>query len=269
MDAHASMRDRLRSTACGALLLFFSVAPALAAGPAADMAPGGATAGAFVATQGLARYALGDAALAKIRGGFTVPGGVTFSFGFQQTTSINGTVVQSILVPVLSQIARGVPLPVYVVGGAVNIGAGGEPSASVQADLSQRGAGSSVPRSVSLTTTSGAIQNSLTQQGSVAPPVQTSAGLSRTGTQYSLTSSDPSITVSTKTPGPGGSVGASIQTTLGPGGIYSSVANRLDNQAIQQATTMNINVSGLAESVAAAEAASSVLRATAQGFNLP
>lgn len=268
MDASAPMRGWLRSTAGGALLLFFSAAPVLAADPVAS-APPHVHAGHALAVQGLARYALGDAALAKIRGGFSVPGGIAFSFGFQQTTSINGTVVQNILVPVLSEVARGVPLPVYVIGGAVSIGAAGEPGASVQAGSSQRGAGSSAPASVSLTTASGTVRNGLTQRGSVAPPVQTSAELSRTGTPYSLTSSDPSITVSTTTPGPGGSVGTSIQTTLGSGGIYSSVANRLDNQVIQQATTMNINVSGLAESVAAAQATNSVLRATAQGFNLP
>ena len=77
-------------------------------------APGARAAAAFIAGAGLKQYAMSNDQLGNVRGGFYT-NGVQLSFGFQQLTSVNGTVVQSILVPVTS-ITNGVTIPVYVTG---------------------------------------------------------------------------------------------------------------------------------------------------------
>ncbi|MGH7050573.1 MAG: hypothetical protein ACREFS_08245 [Acetobacteraceae bacterium] len=240
MHPEAKIRPLRRSAPWVVIGLLFSTVPALAQGP--KSAAHGAEA--FVAAAGLGRYALGDAALAKARGGFATAGGISFSFGFQQTTSINGIVVQSILVPQLSGLASGIP--VFVIGGKLSIG----PAASAPAQGGTLGG-------VMVASGVGGTENST---------AQVNDGPAR---EYTLSRADPGITVATVASGPDGNPAALIRTTLGANGVFSTIDNSLSNQVIQQATTMNINVGGLALSVAAARAADDVLRAVTEGFTLP
>lgn len=253
MHPEAKPRPLRRSAPWAAILLLFSTAPVLAQGAkgAADRAD------AFVAAVGLGRYALGDAALAKARGGFATAGGISFNFGFQQTTSINGTVVQSILVPQLSGVGSGIP--VFVIGGPLSI----EPAIALPAQGSTSGGTSgggppaAPPARVTVASGDGGTENSA---------AQANGGAAR---EYTLSRSDPGITVATVVSGPDGNPATSIRTTLGANGVFSTIDNSVSNQVIQQATTMNITIGGLASSVAAARATEDVLRAATQGFTLP
>ncbi len=259
MHPEARIRPLRRSVPWVAIWLLFATVPALAQGP--KSAAHGAEA--FVAAAGLGRYALGDAALAKARGGFATAGGISFNFGFQQITSINGTVVQSILVPQLSAVASGIP--VFVIGGKLSIGPAATPPAQgtttgettgETTGATVRGGPSPPPASVTVVSGAGGTENT-------TAPV--SDGAAR---EYTLSRSDPGITVATVASGPDGNLAAVIRTTLGATGVFSIIDNSLSNQVIQQATTMNINVGGLAESVAAARAADDVLRAVIEGFTV-
>jgi hypothetical protein len=179
----------------------------------AVVSPGGAGTGAdFVATAGLKRYAMSNRQLNTVRGGFNLPGGVSMSFGFQQQTSVNGTVVQSILVPV-TQIANGIKIPVYVTG-----------------------------------------QTSWTS--SFTPSQQPNMWLQGSGK---------TITVSS-TANSGQTV---INTTLGAG-IVNSIANTVNGpMTINQTTTMDINLSGLAQSIAAEQAVNSVFNSVTRSIRAP
>ncbi|HEY1855746.1 hypothetical protein [Acidocella sp.] len=68
----------------------------------------------LLASAGFAQYSLTDAQLGKIRGGFSLPNGISFSFGFQQETSVNGAVIQSVIVPDTALTANLTQIPVYV-----------------------------------------------------------------------------------------------------------------------------------------------------------
>ena len=85
-------------------------APAVAA-----PGPGAQAAAAFIAGAGLKQYAMTNDQLGNVRGGFYNTNGVRLSFGFQQLTSVNGKLVQSILVP-NTDITNGVRIPIYVTG---------------------------------------------------------------------------------------------------------------------------------------------------------
>jgi hypothetical protein len=65
-------------------------APALAAQPESQM---------VVSTLGLSGHQIPNSELRDIRGGFDVSPSLSFSFAYQQITSVDGVVVQSILVP--------------------------------------------------------------------------------------------------------------------------------------------------------------------------
>jgi len=160
-------------------------------------APGAGAAAAFIAGAGLKQYAMTNDQLGNVRGGFYT-NGVALSFGFQQLTTVNGQVVQSILVPTTT-ITNGVTLPVYVTG-------------------------------------------------------QTSWKTTATDTPTTTT---PEVTVTTTA----NNGQTAIQTVLSGGSVVSSISNTANNQLITQATTENINLGGLAASVAAAQAINNVLNA--------
>ena len=184
-------------------------------------APGAQAAAAFIAGAGLKQYAMTNDQLGNVRGGFYT-NGVQLSFGFQQLTSVNGKVVQSILVP-NTDITSGAPITAYVMGG-----------------------------SVSLTTTPNVHGTYGTSSASVSGYVYSPSYYTKGS---SVTSSN--IVVST-----GANNGATaIQTVLSGGAIVSSISNTANNQVIDQATTENINLSGLSASVAAAQAINNVLNA--------
>jgi hypothetical protein len=90
-------------------LLVVAAWPGGASGQSVAADPAG-----LLAPAGLAPYSLTDAQLGKIRGGFSLPNGISFSFGFQQETSVNGAVIQSVIVPDTALTANLTQIPVYV-----------------------------------------------------------------------------------------------------------------------------------------------------------
>lgn len=217
----------------------------------------------------LGRYALSDGQLARVRGGFALPNGITFSFGFQQITKLGETVVQSILVPQLSN--PGNQIPVFVVGGAVTLK--GNASVAVPS-----GAASGQNIAVSVNWTSGSGQGTTAGSLVVAGSKMTNSAPSNTGvspgggspsgTEYLVPASTGAITVSTTVAGTNGQGAASIQTTLGSNGVLSGISNTLNNEVITQTTEMDISLNGLAASVAAARAVQSILNSATNGFGI-
>ncbi|MGH7122511.1 MAG: hypothetical protein ACREFP_26570 [Acetobacteraceae bacterium] len=269
----------------GALLVPVVLASFGVPGLADGAANGGSTAGRGTPgalpprlAAGLAQYALSDSQLARVRGGFSLPNGISFSFGFQQITKLGQMLVQSILVPEISD--PGSHIPVYVVGGTVALRGGGSigvqgggTSAGVSAGAgSERAAFVSINGSrVSGPGTRGdnavAVSDPTTNPGSgnTASP---GGGGSPPGTEYSVPVSTAAITVSTTIGGTNGHGATSIQTTLGSNGVLSGISNSQSNEVITQVTQMSISVSGLAQSVAAAQAAESVSQSATQRLGM-
>jgi hypothetical protein len=127
-----------------------------AAVPGAACAQAGADPAGRLAPAGLARYSLTDAQLGKIRGGFSLPSGMSFSFGFQQETSVNGAMIQSIIVPDTVLTANLTTIPVYVDGTSLPGGLSSSVPVTVTA-MTDAGA-----TSVQTTLSSGGVVNSIT-----------------------------------------------------------------------------------------------------------
>lgn len=283
----------MRRSFIGVAAVFFLLAsftvPGVAGGAAADgssvgLKPPGTLAPGLA---GLAQYALNDSQLARVRGGFLLPNGVSFSFGFQQITKLGQTVVQSILVPQISDPV--IHIPVYVVGGTVTFGgqtstgapegrsaprvaAGGTSAGASAGTASQQAVsvsvnGSSVP---SQPTTSGdaAVASSPTPNSGSATAAASSGGGPSAGTEYSVPASTKAITVSTTVGGTNGQGTTSIQTTLGSNGILNGISNSQSNEVITQMTQMNISLNGLAQAVAAAQAAEGVLASATRSLGM-
>ncbi|HUC17129.1 MAG TPA: hypothetical protein VMA37_05525 [Acetobacteraceae bacterium] len=200
---------------------------------------------------GLKQYAMTDHQLGKVRGGFFLPSGVGLSFGFQQLTSVNGTVVQGILVPLTKITSNGGTIPIYVTGPAVNISSNASSTSqgATGGSLSSGGGIFSSNANVSLHQTNGTYTN----YNGTSYQYQYSGGtmtFTPTGTQSSGTP----ITVSSTT----NNGQTAVQTVLSGNGLFNSIANTANNQVITQATAININVTGLAESVAAQQEVSSL-----------
>jgi len=285
MSAETTAPGGFRVALAVAILLAGIAVPALAA-PGLNRTPPSASGTALVSAAGLARYALSDAQLSRIRGGFALPNGINLNFGFQQITTINGTIVQGILVPELSHLEG--RIPIYVIGGSVRIDAGDAIPDSVLTGLSAQGV--KVSRG-SARTTSDAFNSAVSAQATTVSYSQ-STGVTKSGgsglttnvanTQSTATAANPSaagkeysvptssaVTVSTGVTDPAGNLAAAIQTTLGPNGVFSSINNTLSNELIQQATQTNISVSGLAASVSAAQALSRVVNSVTQAVKIP
>ena len=157
MYAQTLSRHRAPGLVASVWLLVVAAWPGGASGQSVAADPAG-----LLAPAGLAPYSLTDAQLGKIRGGFSLPNGISFSFGFQQETSVNGAVIQSVIVPDTALTANLTQIPVYVdqtkalslpVGGAstvpvtvttmTNAGA-----TSIQTTLSNGGIANSISNSV-------------------------------------------------------------------------------------------------------------------------
>lgn len=264
MPSDSKMPGRLAKILTAVLLLGGAAIPLLAPGRAeAGTPPGIASGGANASLlPGLRQYALNDSELSTVRGGFALPNGINFSFGFSQITKLNGILVQSILVPQISNLAN--PVPVFVVGDTVTVAPGNGPA--------QRPAGT--PSG----TPTGTVGNS---PANLAVAVITAPGPAQAGnntggntggnkgTEFQVPVASSAITVSTAVPGPSGQGETAIQTTLGPGGVLSGISNTLSNEVITQATEMRIGLSGLADAVAAAQSMQRIINAATQRFGAP
>ncbi|MGH7119808.1 MAG: hypothetical protein ACREFP_12600 [Acetobacteraceae bacterium] len=265
------MRKSLLCVAGALSMLAGFTVPGFAEGVAnGELAAGLGTAGTLPPTlAGLGRYVLSDGQLARVRGGFALPNGITFSFGFQQITKLGETVVQSILVPEISNLGNGIP--VYVVGGVVTLGGGASVRVPIGAASGQNVAvsvnGSSGP-SQGTTGGSSVIVGSPTTNSDPSDPSGSSGDGSPSGTKYLVPASTGTIIVSTTVAGTNGQGATSIQTTLGSNGVLSGISNTLSNQVITQTTEMDISLGGLAASVAAERAAQSILNSATQGFGI-
>jgi hypothetical protein len=268
-----SARETVRSTTLCAMAAAFWLAgaasPALAAGTpvattfdsservaipevtVAARAPQAGRGAGFIDSASLKQYAMSDHQLGNVRGGFFLPQGVGLNFGFQQLTSVNGTVVQGILVPTTAVTSSETPFPVYVTGPAVslsNIEATKGASATGGSSLTPSDSASCCSRgtSVSFNVTNGKVSSTLAPSGN--PTV-------------TLQGSSPALTISSDANGGQ----TAIQTVLGGNGLFSSISNSANNQVIQQATTLNLNVTGLNSFVLSSAQMNSLLQHVTQG----
>jgi hypothetical protein len=259
MSRPAHMQNRVLGAVTTAVLLAGTTMPALAAGGAAPgpfdsnfgsmlevtvraapIAPQPASAAepASLAGVELKPYALNNVQLGEIRGGFSLPGGVTLSFGFQQLSSLNGTLIQSILVPLTKITNTTTSLPVIVTGQTVSI-----PSTTTTSTVPGGSSGSPI------TSNPGFHQLSV--------PVGGTTG----------TAQNTPIAVSSTVASPTGGA-TSFTTLLSSSGVSSLIGNTASNQLIQETATMNITVSGLAQAVASQAAASSLLGTLTRGAGI-
>ncbi len=281
MSLQETMRSSALSAMVAALLMAGSALPACAAqasaaspfdpsgitaipeitveAPSVSPQPGFGTEAGLIDSTGLRQYAMTDHQLGKVRGGFFLPSGVGLSFGFQQLTSVNGTVVQGILVPLTKITGNGGSIPIYVTGQSVNIASSTSPGANGGSSFTGGGTFSS-NANVSLHQTNGTYTN----YNGTPYQYQYSGGtmtFTPTGTQ----TSGPPITVSSTTNGGQ----TAIQTVLSGNGLFNSIANTANNQVITQATAININVTGLAQSIAEQQAVNSIANTITRAIRVP
>jgi hypothetical protein len=177
--------------------------------------------------------ALNDTQLGNIRGGFDMSPNLSVDFGFQQTTSVNNHQVSQILVPDMT------------IGpwhnGAVN--QTGSPSnpiyTVVPGPTAQNSTPSGQPIVPAVVTNNGGVgmssKPSLTPTSVVMPSVAIGGGsgggfVSNVQSQVSV-AQDQGIT--------------NIMTQLGGGGLTSIIQSSANNALVQQATTINLSISGL------------------------
>lgn len=277
MDRCETGRHRMPGTALAAFLLASVAFPILASGqPVMAGAASGGVGAAIVARAGLQPYALSDAQLGTIRGGMSLPGGINLTFGFQQLTTVNGTMVLSILVPQISITNSTTSLPVYVysatstpqvsqsVTNTPNVPGGNDPATTTTSSTNQTNTSFQETNN----TPSGTLTSTPTGT-QITVPIATPAITSSTptGNKYYVPVADPTTTVlTTSTSGNGAT---SVQTMFSGGGIINGISNSLSNQIIEQTTLMNIGVTGLAESNIAAQTTNRVLNNVTQGFGVP
>jgi hypothetical protein len=168
----------------------------------------------LVASAELTHYAMSNRQLETVRGGMSMPNGVTVNFGFQQITTVNGMVVEGVMVQN---------------GTASEFSTDNFPTSPCS--------GSGYSSGVSITTTNGKATLSAT------PPSWTPVS---PGTAI-IVKADNGETV--------------INTELGPNAIINGISNIANGQVISQATIMNIDVTGLAQSIAAEQAVNAVTHA--------
>jgi hypothetical protein len=200
--------------------------PAVAAERASRQTPARQAAAPAAASQELgqqlASVALDDTKLSDVRGGFDTGSGVTLNFAFQQATFVNHNLTESVVVPTLT-IAPGQ-------GGGSASGAG---SISGAAHLNV--SGSLVGLGISGAPSTGGAAAGISSATVVANGgVQTQVSVSTAALQALVNSGMASVI---------GSVGSGG----GNGGVSSTITNTANNQLIQQMTTVDIGVSGLAK----------------------
>jgi hypothetical protein len=204
--------------------------------PAVVPVPGSGTD--LALTTPLKQYAMTNPQLGTVRGGFTTGNGVTFNFGFEQVTTINGTIVQGVMVQNVGS---------TLVGNAYVLQDPSSPTCSTSACYT------SVSKSVSATAShTYSVVNGKVTQGST---LSSSPGWTPNVT---LDPSKP-ITVTSNDNCIGSYCETTIKTQLGQNGIVNSINNVADNQLINQATALSVDVSGLASAVAAEQAVHSIM----------
>ncbi len=168
--------------------------------------------------QKLASAALDDAKLSDVRGGFDTSSGVSLNFAFQQATFVNHNLTESVVVPTLtiSPVQGGV-----AVSGAGALSNGVHPGVSVGSLVGLGITGSLTPGTAGVGINSATV---VTNGG-----VQTQIGVSTAALQALVNS------------------GLASVVGTGNGGITTTLANTANNQLIQQATTVDIGVSGLSK----------------------
>ncbi len=181
----------------------------------------------FVATAGLKQYAMTNHQLGTVRGGFTTGNGVTFNFGFAQVTTVNGTVVEGLMVQ------------------------NGTASAFEGTNIPTNSCSSSCASSASASAKY-TVLNGVVISGSGGQPA-----LSTNPSFTANTTLDPSKPITVTSTANNG--GTTITTTLGQNGIVNSIQNISNNQLINQASALSISVTGLAQAIAAAQAVNSVM----------
>ena len=215
------IRRRLRPAAAGG-----AVAAALLAAPACFAAP----APGLVNAPWLQRAALGDAALAGIRGGFDVTPKLTIDFAYQQITSINGTVVATVLIP-----------HVHLTLGAQGPELAGTPTVIATTVMAPAATASPAPPAVLKAGTSPPIAASPTG-GAVAAASPTPAPMPAPPSASAVTL--------TNLNQPGTRVATQAITQVTPSAITTLISNTQNNALIQQAGWANIDISGLGGTVA-------------------
>lgn len=230
-DIHRRHRSA-RSVGTGA-----AFAAALLAAPACfAAAPGTGSRGATFDTTRAGRVtapwlhnaALADATLASIRGGFDLTPHLTINFAYRQITTINGTVVASVMIP-----------HVHLSMGSNGPGIAGTPAVITttpgQASIS---APPSTPPTAPVTTT----------VSHVAFPVSSPAPVRTMVANATPSRTDPATSIDNVN-GTGSQRPSQTLTTISPSAITTVVRNMQNNAVIQQTGWANIDVTGLPATV--------------------
>lgn len=200
--------------------------------PAARAGAGGDA----LSTAGLRQYAMTNRQLGAVRGGFTFANGVTVNFGFREVGTINGTLVEGLLVQPDGQAYN------Y----QTNIGA----SSCVS------GCSSSVSVGSNAIVVNGVVISGSGGNASLTVPSgwQPTNTLSATGGANNNPNGTPTTTIS---------------TSIGLNGIVNSITNTANQQLLNQASAIDITVTGLAAAIAAEQAVNSVMNSITKAVRVP
>lgn len=204
------IRRRLRPAIAGG-----AVAAALVAAPTGFAAP----APGLIHAPWLQRASLDDAALAGIRGGFNVTPQLTIDFAYRQITSINGTVVATVLIP-----------HVHLTLGAQGPAVGDTPTVIATAAMA-------------------APVTAAPQPAHTAPLTMAAASPMPMPTPTQAPASAGAVTL-TNLNQPGAGLATQAITQVKPAAITTLITNTQNNALIQQAGWANIDIAGLPDTVA-------------------
>lgn len=163
---------------------------------------------------------ISDRSLGEIRGGFSIPDnpGISVDFGFSIQTLVNGKLVQN-LTGDIKNITRTIT-PTFYNAGTNTIETNGSQytyTASKGNFVSSfQGIKNNAPSLPNTSNTESATQNGQTFVTTILSPSESSSALATT-----------------------------IANTIGSSGITTSIQNQANNQIIQEARTLNLNITGM------------------------
>lgn len=179
---------------------------------------------------------ISNRSLGEIRGGFSIPDnpGISVDFGFSIQTLVNGKLVQNLTGDV-KNITQTIT-PTFYNAGSNTIETNGSQhtytSSQGNSGVSFQGIKNNVPSSPNTSNTESTTQGSQTFTTTISNPSESSSALATT-----------------------------IANTIGSSGITTSIQNQANNQIIQEARTLNLNITGMQTQLLSTAQANQLMRA--------
>ena len=181
---------------------------------------------------------ISNRSLSKIRGGFSIPGheGISFDFGFSIQTLVNGKLVQNLTGDVKNITQTVTPTLSNVSSNSVETNGSQHTYNAPQGNsvISFQGIKNTVPSSHDTSNTESTTPTSQTFTTTISNSNQNSSQLATT-----------------------------VANTVGSSGVTTLIQNQASDQVIQEARTLNLNITGLQTQLINAAQANQLMRALA------